>query len=86
MFSSPTHFVSYTGSRSNLFLNSAPADPISPGLVFWFADNAAAAKVKYPGTEYKWIEDEQMAEGDDPVSMERKKLKEEMDAAVKEAA
>jgi len=27
-----------------------------------------------------------MAEGDDPVSMERKKLKEEMDAAVKEAA
>ncbi len=54
-------------------------------MVFWFADNAAAAKVRYPGTEYKWIEDEQMVEGDDPVAVERKKLKEEMDAAVKEA-
>lgn len=57
----------------------------SPGLVFWFVDEAAAAKVKYPGTEFKWIDDENMAEGDDPVAMERKKLKEEMDAAVKDA-
>lgn len=56
-----------------------------PGLVFWFTDDAAAAKVKYPGTEFKWIEDEEMVESDDPVSMERKKLKEEMDAAVKNA-
>lgn len=53
--------------------------------MFWFVDEAAAAKVKYPATEFKWTEDEDMAEGDDLVSMERKKLKEEMDAAVKNA-
>lgn len=55
---------------------------IRPGLVFWFADAAAAAKVKYPQTEFKWIESEDMKSEDDPVSIERKKMKEEMDAVV----
>lgn len=53
-----------------------------PGLVFWFADKAAASSVKYPQTEFKWIESENMAGEDDPVALERKKMKEEMDAAV----
>ncbi|WWC71623.1 6-phosphogluconolactonase [Kwoniella pini CBS 10737] len=56
--------------------------PISPGLVFWFVDNAAAAGVKYPKTEYKWIE---KATDDDLITGERKRLKEEMDAAVEAA-
>ena len=56
----------------------------SPGLVFWFADEAAAGKVRFPSTQYKWIEGNVIAETDDPVAEERKKLKEEMDAAVKE--
>ncbi|ORX38570.1 6-phosphogluconolactonase [Kockovaella imperatae] len=59
--------------------------PASPGLVFWFVDQAAAAKVKFPNTEYKWIEEDVIADVDDPVAEERKKLKEEMDAAVKAA-
>ncbi|WVQ81901.1 6-phosphogluconolactonase [Cryptococcus sp. DSM 104549] len=56
--------------------------PASPGLVFWFVDTAASAKVQYPKTEYKWIADEK---DDDPITVERKKMKEEMDAAVKNA-
>ncbi|ODN78805.1 6-phosphogluconolactonase [Cryptococcus amylolentus CBS 6039] len=56
--------------------------PASPGLVFWFVDNAAAAKVAYPKTEYKWISD---TNEDDPITVERKKMKSEMDAAVKQA-
>jgi 6-phosphogluconolactonase len=55
----------------------------SPGLVFWFADEAAAKKVKYPSTEFKWIQEGDLHGSDDPVAMERKKLKQEMDAAVK---
>ena len=58
----------------------------SPGLVFWFVDEAAASKVKYPSTEFKWIESEDIQTVEDPVAIERKKLKEEMDAAVKEAS
>ena len=54
-----------------------------PGLVFWFADAAAAGKVQYPHTEYKWIEEDALSSSEDPIGMERKKLKEEMDAAVK---
>jgi hypothetical protein len=50
--------------------------------VFWFADKAATSSVKYPQTEFKWIESENMAGEDDPVGLERKKMKEEMDAAV----
>ena len=57
---------------------------LSPGLVFWFADNAAAAKVKYPQTVYKWIEEEQLENSEDPIALERRRLKEEMDAAVKD--
>jgi len=53
-----------------------------PGLVFWFADKAAATAVKYPQTEFKWIESENMAGEEDPVAAERRKMKEEMDAAV----
>ena len=56
-----------------------------PGLVFWFADAAASAKVKYPQTEFKWIGSDDMESEDDPVSLERKRLKEGMDAAVEEA-
>ncbi|TYJ52595.1 6-phosphogluconolactonase [Cryptococcus floricola] len=56
--------------------------PASPGLVFWFVDNAAAAKVVYPKTEYKWISGNNE---DDPITVERKKMKSEMDAAVKQA-
>ncbi|WVQ99952.1 6-phosphogluconolactonase [Kwoniella sp. CBS 9459] len=56
--------------------------PASPGLVFWFVDEAAAGRVQYPKTEYKWIE---KASDDDPITMERKKMKSEMDAAVAEA-
>lgn len=52
--------------------------------MFWFADKAAASSVKYPQTEFKWIEAENMAGEDDPVALERKKMKEEMDAAVKD--
>lgn len=55
---------------------------VRPGLVFWFADKAATSSVKYPTTEFKWIESENMAGEDDPVGLERKKMKEEMDAAV----
>lgn len=54
-----------------------------PGLVFWFADEAAAKKVKFPSTEYKWIEENDLYGSDDPLAMERKKLKAEMDGAVK---
>ena len=57
--------------------------PSSPGLVFWFADAAAAKKVQYPHTEYKWIEENDLEASDDPIGVERKKLKHEMDAAVK---
>ncbi|OWT39060.1 6-phosphogluconolactonase [Cryptococcus neoformans Bt1] len=57
--------------------------PNSPGLVFWFVDASASAKVQYPKTEYKWI---QAAGEDDPIAVERKKMKSEMDAAVKEGA
>jgi len=60
--------------------------PASPGLVFWFVDAAAAAKIVYPATEYKWIEDQDMHESEDAVSAERKKMKAEMDAAVKSKA
>ncbi|KAK8854825.1 6-phosphogluconolactonase [Kwoniella newhampshirensis] len=56
--------------------------PVSPGLVFWFVDQAAAGKVQFPKTEYKWIE---RATDDDPITTERKKMKVEMDAAVAEA-
>ena len=56
--------------------------PVAPGLVFWFADAAAAKKVRYPATDFKWIEEDALDGSDDPVGMERKKLKEEMDAAV----
>ncbi|WRT68319.1 6-phosphogluconolactonase [Kwoniella shivajii] len=56
--------------------------PASPGLVFWFVDDAAAAKLKYPKTEYKWID---QATDDDPISLERQKMKKEMDAAVEAA-
>jgi 6-phosphogluconolactonase len=72
----------------SLYLYLAPTPliyRISPGLVFWFADEAAAKKVKFPSTAYKWIESLDMDGSDDPVAMERKKLKEEMDAAVKDA-
>lgn len=58
--------------------------PSSPGLVFWFADEAAAKKVNYPKTVFKWIEEEELHHSEDPIAMERKKLKEEMDAAVKD--
>ncbi|WVN90246.1 6-phosphogluconolactonase [Cryptococcus depauperatus CBS 7841] len=57
--------------------------PISPGLVFWFVDHAAAARVQYPKTEYKWIAN---STDDDPITVQRKKMKSEMDAAVKEAS
>lgn len=30
--------------------------PAAPGLVFWFADAAAAKKTNYPMTEFKWID------------------------------
>lgn len=30
--------------------------PAAPGLVFWFADAAAAKKTNYPQTEFKWID------------------------------
>ncbi|WVQ74890.1 6-phosphogluconolactonase [Cryptococcus sp. DSM 104548] len=56
--------------------------PASPGLVFWFVDNAAAGKVVYPKTEYKWITENNE---DDLIAVERKKMKSEMDAAVKQA-
>ncbi|KAK6910552.1 6-phosphogluconolactonase [Kwoniella mangroviensis CBS 10435] len=56
--------------------------PTSPGLVFWFVDHAASGKVQYPKTEYKWI---QKATDDDLITTERKRLKEEMDAAVEAA-
>lgn len=54
----------------------------SPGVVFWFTDKAASAKVKYPDTDFKWIESEDMTESEDAVGAERRKLKEEMDAVV----
>lgn len=57
-------------------------DVYRPGLVFWFVDQAAAAKIKYPSTEYKWIEDRDMTEAEDAVAAERKKMKADMDAAV----
>ncbi|ORY35632.1 6-phosphogluconolactonase [Naematelia encephala] len=60
--------------------------PASPGLVFWFVDDAAAAKVKYPKTVFKWINETEMDASDDLVSEERKKMKTEMDAAVKAAS
>lgn len=53
--------------------------------MFWFADEAAAKKVKYPHTEYKWIDEHVLASSDDPVAEERRKMKAEMDAAVKNA-
>lgn len=87
MFPRPTSEVSCSRSPSfyiESVRHSANAAPFSPGLVFWFADSAATAKVKYPQTEFKWIESEDMEREDDPVSLERKKLKEEMDAAVKD--
>ncbi|KAL7423842.1 suppressor of los1-1 [Cryptotrichosporon argae] len=56
--------------------------PASPGLVFWFADHAAAGKVVYPKTEFKWIEHEDLSAAEDAVALERKKNKEEMDAVV----
>jgi 6-phosphogluconolactonase len=59
--------------------------PSRPGLVFWFADEAAAAKVVYPKTVFKWIESGDMNVEDDLIAGERKKLKEQMDAAVKAA-
>ncbi|RSH88676.1 suppressor of los1-1 [Saitozyma podzolica] len=59
--------------------------PISPGLVFWFTDKAAAGKVVYPQTEYKWIQQERINESEDPIGAERRKMKAEMDAAVEAA-
>ncbi|KAK4684990.1 6-phosphogluconolactonase, partial [Tremellales sp. Uapishka_1] len=59
--------------------------PASPGLVFWFADEAAAAKVEFPKTVFKWIEAASMNEAEDEVAKERKKNKQEMDAAVLKA-
>jgi len=77
LFKSQARFVSpLSQSLSSFEANS------SPGLVFWFADKAATSSVKYPLTEFKWIESENMAGEDDPVGLERKKMKEEMDAAV----
>jgi 6-phosphogluconolactonase len=61
------------------------AQLIRPGLVFWFTDKAAARKVQYPQTEYKWIDAEEIEESEDPIAAERRKMKEEMDAAVKAA-
>jgi len=43
----------------------------SPGLVFWFADEAAAKKVKYPSTEFKWIQEGDLHGSDDPVARGR---------------
>jgi 6-phosphogluconolactonase len=56
--------------------------PVSPGVVFWFTDKAASAKCKYPETDFKWIESEDMNASEDAVAAERRKLKEEMDAVV----
>ncbi|EIW67272.1 6-phosphogluconolactonase [Tremella mesenterica] len=56
--------------------------PASPGLVFWFVNEIAAVKVKFPKTAYKWLDDDKP--GNDPIALEREKLKKEMDEAVKE--
>jgi len=76
LFSSPTRFVRHPPLPYCSHLT------IRPGLVFWFADKAATSAVKYPLTEFKWIGSENMAGEDDPVGLERKKMKEEMDAVV----
>ncbi|WWC88461.1 6-phosphogluconolactonase [Kwoniella dendrophila CBS 6074] len=36
--------------------------PASPGLVFFFADTAAATRTKYPPTAFRWIDNEKEAE------------------------
>lgn len=53
--------------------------------MFWFTDKAAAGKVVYPQTEYKWIQQEGINESEDPIGAERRKMKAEMDAAVEAA-
>ncbi|KAJ9110661.1 hypothetical protein QFC19_001490 [Naganishia cerealis] len=45
--------------------------PAAPGLVFWFADDAAAKKVNYPNTAFKWIEDRSDAEEAQRIAKER---------------
>jgi len=49
--------------------------PAPPGLVFWFADAAAAKKVNYPNTAFKWIESFKDAQ----------EAKKEAERAIKEA-
>ncbi|KAK4683421.1 6-phosphogluconolactonase, partial [Tremellales sp. Uapishka_1] len=36
--------------------------PAAPGLVFWFADSAAASKTVYPPTTFRWIDNQKEAE------------------------